>query len=75
MFGVSEAMVDVIKERYTEGCKVELVQMNDTYVQMPAGLKGTVMFVDDIGTVHIDWENGSSLGACLFDGDIIKIIK
>lgn len=49
--------------------------MNDPYVQMPAGLKGTVMFVDDIGTVHIDWENGSSLGACLFDGDIIKIIK
>ncbi len=46
-------MVDAIKERYPEGRKVELVQMNDPYVQMPAGLKGTVMFVDDIGTVHL----------------------
>lgn len=64
-------MVDAIKERYPEGCKVELVQMNDPYVQMPVGLKGTVMFVDDIGTVHIDWENGSNLGVCLSDGDII----
>lgn len=72
---MDKIMVDAIKERYPEGSKVELVQMNDPYVQMPAGLKGTVMFVDDIGTVHIDWDNGSSLGACLFDGDIIKIIK
>lgn len=62
---MDKIMVDAIKERYPEGSKVELVQMNDPYVQMPAGLKGTVMFVDDIGTVHIDWDNGSSLGACL----------
>lgn len=46
--------------------------MNDPYREMPPGLKGTVKFVDDVGTVHISWENGSSLGACLDDGDIIK---
>lgn len=67
-------MVDVIKEQYPEGCKVELLNMNDTYIQMPRGLKGTVIFVDDIGTVHIDWDNGSSLGACIMDGDIIRKI-
>ena len=28
-----------------------------------AGAGGTVVAVDDIGTVHIAWDNGSSLGA------------
>lgn len=46
--------------------------MNDPYREMPPGLKGTVKFVDNVGTVHISWENGSGLGACLDDGDIIK---
>lgn len=72
MFGISERRLNALKERYPEGCKVELVRMNDPYREMPPGLKGTVKFVDDVGTVHISWENGSSLGACLDDGDIIK---
>lgn len=28
---------------------------------MPAGLKGEVFLVDDIGQIHVQWENGSSL--------------
>lgn len=28
---------------------------------MPAGLMGKVSFVDDIGQVHVQWENGRSL--------------
>lgn len=71
---MNKSMVDAIKEQYPEGCKVDLLNMNDTYIQMPRGLKGTVIFVDDIGTVHIDWDNGSSLGACIMDGDIIRKI-
>lgn len=72
MFGISERRLNSLKERYPEDCKVELVRMNDPYREMPPGLKGTVKFVDDVGTVHISCENGSSLGACLDDGDIIK---
>ena len=29
---------------------------------VPSNTIGTVDFVDDIGTIHINWENGSSLG-------------
>lgn len=29
--------------------------------QMPKGLKGIVDMVDDIGQIHVNWENGSSL--------------
>ena len=28
---------------------------------MPAGLRGKVAFVDDIGQIHVNWENGRNL--------------
>jgi len=36
--------------------------MNDPYSKLKPGDQGTVSFVDDIGTVHINWDCGSSLG-------------
>lgn len=42
--------------------------------QFQNGTVGVVDFVDDIGTIHIKWENGSSLG--LIKGvDEFEIIK
>ena len=56
-------IVESLRARYPKGTRVELIEMNDPYREMPAGLRGTVVAVDDIGTVHIAWDNGSSLGA------------
>ena len=56
-------VVESIRARYPKGTRVELIEMNDPYRDMPPGLRGTVVAVDDIGTVHIAWDNGSSLGA------------
>ena len=50
-----------LKERYPKGTKVRLLGMEDIQAP-PVGTLGTVMFVDDIGTIHVRWENGSSLG-------------
>ena len=74
MFNISEKQLNRIKEKYPKGCRVELVEMNDPYSKLKPGDKGYVNFVDDIGTVHIIWDNGSSLGACIDDGDVIKRI-
>ena len=52
-----------LREDYPEGCTVELVEMCDPYRSMPAGMHGTVQFVDDAGGVHVAWSNGSSLAA------------
>lgn len=52
--------VEQLKKKYTVGTQVELIEM-DGEVQMPKGLRGTVRFVDDIGQIHVIWENGSSL--------------
>ena len=64
MYGYpKKEIVDGLRARYPEGARVELIEMNDPYRDMPPGLRGTVVAVDDIGTVHIAWDNGSSLGA------------
>lgn len=54
-------LVKRIRRQYPKGTRVELVKMHDTQAPIP-GTKGTVNHVDDIGTIHIDWDNGSSLG-------------
>lgn len=74
MFNITEKALNKIKEKYPEGSRVELISMDDPYSKLEAGDKGTVKFVDDAGTVHISWDKGSSLGACVLDGDIIKRI-
>lgn len=45
-----------------KGQRVMLIQCTDPYATLPAGSKGTVQFVDDLGTVHVRWDNGSTLG-------------
>ena len=44
--------------------KVELLEdMKDPYnSRNKKGLKGIITLVDDIGTIMVNWENGSSLG-------------
>lgn len=56
------------KRCFIPGCHVQLAEdMHDPYTPLPKGLQGIVRNVDDMGTVHIVWENGSTLGAVLED--------
>lgn len=71
----SRELVEHIRTLYPKGCRVELISMDDPYRQMPPGLKGTVRSVDDMATVHIAWDNGSSLGAAYGVDHIRKIIE
>lgn len=49
-------------DRTLTGRRVELVSTSDPYTDLRAGDKGSVVFVDDVGTVHVKWDAGSSLG-------------
>ncbi len=53
--------VEVLRKQYPPGCMVALVHMDDKFAP-PAGTKGKVIHVDDIGSIHIAWEIGSTLG-------------
>ena len=44
-----------------KGRRVEAVVVEDGK-SVPRGTQGTVAFVDDIGTIHVSWDNGSTLG-------------
>lgn len=58
--------IEAVKETYTNGTRVQLIRMNDEYGQAPPiGTKGTVEFVDGIGTIFVRWDNGSGLGIVL----------
>ena len=54
--------VQRLKEAYPVGTMVELISMEDPYAPVEGGTKGRVTHVDDIGTIHVDWETGSTLG-------------
>lgn len=51
-----------LRDTYTPGTRVELIQMDDPYTKLMAGDRGTVTSVDDIGTIHVKWDRGGSLG-------------
>lgn len=60
---ISKGTLAWLREQYPNGCRVELVEMNDPYnKKLLPGAKGTVRSVDDIGTIHVAWDCGSSLG-------------
>ena len=62
-----------LREEYPEGTRVELIEMNDPYREMPPGLRGTVQTVDDAGGIQINWDNGSTLAA-IYGFDRIRAI-
>ena len=65
--------IEYLKRRFPTGTRVELVSMNDPYTALKPGDKGTVDFVDDMGTIFVSWDNGSSLGV-VYGEDRIRII-
>lgn len=62
-----------LREKYTPGSKVELLCMNDPYRDMPPGLRGVVSFVDDTGTIFVNWSNGSTLGVVFGEDECQKV--
>lgn len=67
--------VNRIKERYPIGTVIELTaDMNDTYNPIPKGMRGEVIGIDDIGILHMKWQNGSGLGVVVGE-DSFKVIS
>ena len=58
---ITREEVERLRQQYPAGTVVKLVRMDDSQAP-PPGTLGTVRYVDDIGTIHVSWETGSSLG-------------
>ena len=59
----------MIKDRYPAGTRVMLLHMGSDPRPIEPNSKGTVVAVDDIGTVHCDFDNGRSLGVIRSEND------
>ena len=64
--------IERLRKDYPAGCRVELVHMDDPQAP-PAGTKGTVTGVDDIGTIHVRWDNGCGLGVAYGEDSCRKV--
>ena len=70
----NKAQIDRLKNQYPSGTRIELLSSMNDIQPIESGSKGTVIAVDDIGTIHMRWDNGRGLG--LIPGeDHFKIIS
>ena len=58
---IKREQVEMLRQEYPAGSRVELICMEDPQAPL-TGTHGTVIGVDDVGTIHVNWDNGSSLG-------------
>ena len=55
--------------RLKVGKRVRLVRTSDPYTRLSPGDEGVVTSVDSLGTLHVSWDNGSSLGLIYMEDD------
>jgi Domain of unknown function (DUF4314) len=64
---MSDLLRDHVERKRAElvGRRIELVRCTDEYTKLEPGERGTIASVDEMGTVHVNWDNGSNLGLVL----------
>lgn len=66
---ISKAALEGLRRRYKPGTRVEL----DVQAP-PIGTKGTVLGVDDIGSIMVAWDNGSGLSVA-YGADLCRVVN
>ena len=57
---LGKEMIEYLRSVYPKGSRVHLIEMDDSQAP-PEGTLGTVLGVDDSGSILVNWDNGSSL--------------
>ena len=70
---ISKEALQRLRDRYKPGTRVELLQMDDVQAP-PIGTKGTVLGVDDIGSIMVAWDNGSGLSVA-YGADLCRVVS
>lgn len=66
----SKETVERNRRQYPAGTRVELVRMDNVQAP-PVGTKGTVIGVDDTGSILVRWDNGSGLNV-VYGEDVVR---
>lgn len=65
------ARAEILKEQFPQGTRVMLKRMDDVQAP-PYGTLGTVIGVDAIGSIMVQWDTGSTLSITEID-EVIKL--
>ena len=66
----SRESVERVRREYPAGTRVELLRMEDVQAP-PIGTLGTVLGVDDTGSLLMRWDNGSGLNV-VYGEDLVR---
>ena len=66
--------IERLKEQYPPGTRIKLHFMPDDPRPIKPGTCGTVRFVDDIGTLHCEFDDGRMLGV-IWGVDSFSVIE
>lgn len=69
---ITKKQLAELRTTYPKGTRIELLKMDD-FQAPPLGTKGTVVGVDDIGSILVHWDNGSSLNL-IYGEDLFIVI-
>ena len=72
---MSRGRIEFYKEHYPAGTRVQLDSMGNDPNPVLNGSKGVVSFVDDCGTVIVNFDCDRSLGICPEDDKFHKITE
>lgn len=64
--------IERLRKEYPKGTRIKLLKMDDIQAP-PIGTKGTIVGIDDIGSILVCWDNGSSLNL-IYGEDLFKVI-
>lgn len=65
--------IEKLRLEYQNGTRVRLIQMDDMQAP-PIGTLGTVIGVDDIGSILVSWDNGSHLNIVYGEDKCEKVV-
>ena len=63
-----------LRKQYPVGTKIQLISMRDEKYPILSGTIGEVTHIDDLGSIHMKWQNGSSL-ALIPEVDSFKVLE
>ena len=70
----SESYLEQLRKKYPVGTKLQLISMRDEKYPILPGTTGVVTHIDDMGSIHLKWQNGSSL-AIIPEVDSFRVVR